>query len=136
MRADRGQLSLPVAEAAIGVALLLAVTATFGLGVEEPPSGEAQLDTYASDAATVLADGSPAHADRTRLAEVARSPLAFQRERDALRERVERTLGANLFFRVETPHGAIGAALPRDQPLGRAAVPTRNGLVVIWVWYV
>lgn len=136
MPTDRGQLSLPVAEAAIGVALLFAVTATFGLGVGEPPSSEAQLDAYASDAATVLADGSPAHADRTRLAELARSPLTVQRERAALREQVERTLGANLFFRIETPHGAIGAALPRDRPLGRATVPTRNGLVVIWVWYV
>ncbi len=136
MPTDRAQLTLPVAEAALGVAVLLAVTATFGLPVGEPPANEAALDSYASDAVTVLGDESPAHADRTRLAEIARSPLAFDREKSTLRERVARTLGANLFFRVETPHGAVGRAVPRETPVGRAALPTRNGLVVIWVWYV
>lgn len=136
MPTDRGQLSLPVAEAAVGVALLLTVTAAFGLGVGEPPTAEAQLDAYASDAATVLAGESPGHTDRTRLAEVARSAATLQRERAALRTRLARTLGANLLFRVETPHGAVGRPLPRETTLGRASVPTRNGLVVIWVWYV
>lgn len=133
---DRGQLSLPAAEAAIGIAVLLAVTATFGLAVPEPPTTEARLDAYAADTATVLADASPQHGDRARLAEIARSEAAFTRERATLRRRVARTLSENLLFRVETPHGAVGYALPEDAPLGRARVPTRHGPVVIWVWYV
>lgn len=136
MRDERGQLSLPVVEAALGVAIILAVTATFGVAVPDPPRAEAQLDRYAADTARVLTDESPRHAGSVRLAELARSSASFTRERDALRRRVAATLGANLFFRVETPHGAVGHDLPRDRALGRADVPTRNGRVVIWVWYV
>ncbi|MFB6194127.1 MAG: hypothetical protein ABEI75_03585 [Halobaculum sp.] len=131
----RAQLSLPAVEAALGVAILLAVAATFGVAVPDPPRTEAQLDRYAADTARVLSDESPRHAGSVRLAEVARSEAAFTRERDALRRRVAATLGENLFFRVETPHGAVGYATPRDVPLGRAVVLTRNGEIVIWVWY-
>lgn len=135
-RADeRGQLSLPVVEAAIGVAFVLAAAATFGLALPDPGTTEAQLDAYADDTATVLSEEPPRHAGGTRLDEVARSAEAFERERGALRHRVGRILGDNLMFRVETPHGVVGYARPPDVPLGRAAVPTRGGEVVLWVWY-
>lgn len=134
-RGDRAQLSMPAIEAALGVAVLLAAAATFGVAVPDAPTDRAQLDAYADDTARVLADESPRHAGQTRLAEVARSPAALNRERDALRRRVAATLGENLLFRVETPHGAVGHPKPRDAVLGRTTVPTRNGRVVIWVWY-
>ncbi|MFC7136165.1 DUF7262 family protein [Halobaculum litoreum] len=133
---DRAQLSLPVVEAAVGVAFLLAVAAAFGLAVPAPATAEAQLDAYADDAVTVLAEEPPRHAGGTRLAEVSASPAAFDRERDALRERVDRILGDNLLFRVETPHGAVGFRRPSDVPTGRATATTPGGEVVLWVWYV
>lgn len=133
--ASRGQLSLSAVEAAIGVLLLFAATATFALGVPDAGVEEAQLDEYAGDAATVLSREPPRHGGPTRLAEVSRSRSAFERERDALERRVERILPENLMFRVVTPHGAVGFQRPTNIPTGRAAVPTLSGRVTIWVWY-
>jgi len=132
---NRGQLSLSAVEAAIGVLLLFAATATFALGVPDPGADEAQLDAYAEDAATVLSREPPQHAGATRLSEVSRSEAALERERDALERRIERILPENLMYRVVTPHGAVGFQRPTDTPTGRATVPTLSGRVAIWVWY-
>lgn len=133
---DRAQLSLSVVEAGIGVVFLLAVAAGFGASLPAPATDETQLDTYADDAATVLTGTPPRHADRSRLTEVTRSRAAFEREREALRRRLDATLGTNLGFRVATPYGAVGGPVPRATATGQATVPTRNGPVVIRVWYV
>lgn len=133
--ATRGQLSLSVVEAGIGVLLLFSVTATFALGLPEAGTQEAQLDAYAEDAAEVLSREAPRHAGATRLAEVTASRSAFERERDALERRVQRILPANLMFRLVTPHGAVGFERPTDAPTGKAEVPTLSGRVTIWVWY-
>ncbi|MFC7097698.1 DUF7262 family protein [Halobaculum marinum] len=135
-RDDRAQLSLPVVEAAVGVAFLLAVAASFGIALPDAGTAEAQLDAYADDALTVLAAEPPRHGAGARLAEVSASPAAFDRERDALRDRVDRILGDNLLFRVETPHGAVGFERPTGVPTGRATATTPGGEVVLWVWYV
>lgn len=131
----RGQLALSVVEAGIGLLVVIAVVSAFGLGLPDPGTTEAQLDAYAEDAATVLANEPPRHAGETRLAEVTRSAAAFRRERDALDRRVDRILPDNLLYRIETPHGAVGYRKPSGVALGRAAVPTRGGEAVIWVWY-
>lgn len=135
MRRGRGQLSLTVVEAGVGVLLVFAVTAGFALGTPQPDTAEVQLDAYARDAAAVLAGEPPRHQAETRLAEVARSEAAFERERDALRRRVERILPDNLMFRVRTPHGSVGFPRPAGVPLGSARVTTPHGDVTIWVWY-
>ncbi len=135
MTDDRGQLSLSLVEAGIGVVFLLAVAMGFALGVPAPDTREPQLDLYAQDAATVLAGEPPRHQGATRLAEVISSNESFQRERDALDRRVERILPDNLMYRVETPHGAVGFRKPARTAVGKAAVTTANGGVTIWVWY-
>lgn len=134
-RRRRGQLSLAAVEVAVGTLFVLAVAMTFAVGLPTTDAAEAQLDAYASDATTVLANEPPRHAGGTRLSEVARSADAFERERDALERRVERILPENLMFRLETPHGAVGHPRPANVPTGRSAVPTRGGEVVLWVWY-
>ncbi|WP_254546220.1 DUF7262 family protein [Halomarina pelagica] len=131
----RGQLSLSVVEAGVGAVLVLVVTMGFVLGVPTADTREAQLDAYASDAATVLANEPPRHRGTTRLAEVARSPDAFDRERAALGRRVERLLPDNLMYRVETPHGAVGYRKPAGVAVGAARVTTAHGDVTIRVWY-
>ncbi|MFC6836761.1 DUF7262 family protein [Halomarina ordinaria] len=132
---SRGQLSLSVVEAGVGVVLVLAVTTGFVLGVPAPDTREAQLDAYASDAATVLSNEPPRHRGTSRLAEVAASPAAFDRERTALDERVDRLLPDNLLYRIDTPHGAAGYRRPAGVPVGRATVTTAGGDVTIRVWY-
>lgn len=132
---SRGQLSLSAVEAAIGVLLLFAATSTFALGVPDASAGEAQLDQYAEDAATVLSREPPQHTGATRLSEVSRSAEALEREGESLSRRIERILPENLMYRVVTPHGAVGFQRPTDAPTGRATVPTLSGRVVIWVWY-
>jgi len=133
--ADRGQLSLTMVEAGVGVLLLVAATATFALGLPAAGVDEAQLDRYADDAGTVLSREPPQHGGLTRLSEVTRSESAFEREREALAHRVERILPENLMYRVETPHGAVGFRRPTGVPTGRATVPTVGGRVIIRVWY-
>lgn len=131
----RGQLSLSLVEAAVGVVLLLAVASGFAFGVATPDASVSQLDTYADDAATVLATEPPRHSGTTRLAEVARSEAAFERERAALDRRVDRILPANLLYRVETPHGAVGFPVPAGASVGERTVATGYGRVTIRVWY-
>lgn len=133
---ERGQLSLSVVEAGVGVLFVVAVASAFAFGTPVGGVGEqAQLDAYAQDAATVLANEPPQHGDATRLAEVAVSERTFERERGALERRVDRILPDNLMFRVRTPHGAVGHVRPSNAAVGVARVPTGNGRVTMWVWY-
>ncbi|MFB6127879.1 MAG: hypothetical protein ABEJ79_11380 [Halolamina sp.] len=133
--AARGQLSLSVVEAAVGVLFVLGVTASFGLSLPAPSTTEAQLDAYAEDAGTVLATEPPRHADATRLTEVCRSADAFERERGALADRTERVLPDNLLFRIRTPHGTVGFRPPTNAPTGIATAPIPGCDVTIRVWY-
>lgn len=132
---DRGQLSLSVAEAAVGVVLVLGVATGFVLGVPAADTTDQQLEAYAADAATVLSGEPPRHQDATRLSEVAASPAAFDRERAALDRRVDRILPDNLLYRVETPHGAVGFRRPAGVATGEATVTTVDGPVRLRVWY-
>lgn len=119
----------------MGVLLVLGTIGAFAVGVPDANRTEADLDRLASDAATVLSGEDPRHAGATRLAEVARSASAFDREADALERRVESVLPENVMFRVRTPHGAVGYERPNGVSVGVARVPTRYGTVTIWVWY-
>lgn len=133
----RGQASITVVEAGLGVFLLLTMTFAFALGVPDAGAAkaQAQLDTYAADGATLLSNEPPRHGDQTRLAEVADSQAAFERERAALRQRVDRILPANLLFQLETPQGTVGYQKPDRVRTGSATILTRNGAVTLRVWY-
>ncbi|MEF8774130.1 MAG: hypothetical protein V5A23_09825 [Halobacteriales archaeon] len=131
----RGQLSLSTVEAAVGVVLILGVAVGFALGVPAPDGRAAQLDAYARDAATVLSGEPPRHGGATRLSELTRSASSFDRERAALRRRVDRILPDNLLFRVTTPHGSVGFRTPAGATVGTATVTTAGGEVRIEVWY-
>ena len=132
----RGQLSLSVVEAGVGVVLILAVSMGFVLGVPQPDTRDAQLDAYARDVATVLGNEPPRHRGVTRLAEIARSASSFDRERAALDDRVDRLLPDSLMYQVDTPHGTVGYEKPGSVAVGTATVTTANGPVTIRVWYV
>jgi len=133
---DRGQLPMTVIEAGLGVLLLVAVTFTFAFGVAPPDTSQAQLDTYAADAATLLANEPARHADQTRVDELLASADAFDREKDDLERRIERILPENVLFHVETEYGTAGHPLPDDAPTGTATITSRNGELTLRVWYV
>jgi len=137
MRSCRGQASITALEAGLGVLLLTSVLFTFALGVSEGEQRqrETQLDTYADDVATLLANEPPRHGEQTRLAEVTASPEAFEREKDELERRIERILPDNLMFRVETAYGTVGHPLPADVSTGETTILTTNGDVTLRVWY-
>jgi hypothetical protein len=134
---SRGQASVTAVEAALGVLLIASVTVAFGLGVpgSENQKAQAQLDTYASDTATLLAEESPRHGNQTRLAELLSSADSFERQRGALERRVERILPENVMVQVETVHGTVGQPFPSDVPTGEATVLTTNGSITLRVWY-
>ena len=115
--------------------MILSLTLGFALGPPAADTRAPQLEAYATDVATVLANEQPRHGGPTRLREVVASQAAFDRERGALERRVERILPENVLFRVETPHGAVGLARPRQTVTGTAVVPTGAGQVRIEVWY-
>lgn len=134
----RGQASITAIEAAIGVMLILSFTLVFALGNpgDPNPGGQAQLDAYANDGLTLLASEQPRHANQTRLAEVTASADTFEREAEALEQRVEAILPENVLFRLETAYGSVGHSIPADVQTGTATVPTMNGDVTLRVWYV
>lgn len=133
--ACRGQVSLSLVEAGIGVLLVLAVTAGFAVGPPPADTGRAQLDRYAHDTATVLrvpaGDGEPPGIDRA-----VASRERFEEARPAVRDRLDTLLPANVMYRVETPRGTIGHPVPADVTTGRASIPTAHGSVTVEVWYV
>lgn len=133
---DRGQLSLTVVEAGVGVVFVFAITMGFALGVPAPEVRETQLEAYADDATTVLANEPPRHQEGTRLAEVTSSARAFEREQDALERRVNRILPDNLLFQVDAEYGTVGYHKPAGVPVGSSTVVTLNGRITVWVWYV
>jgi len=132
---DRGQAPVTAVEAALGVLLLTSVAFVFVLGLPASAADETQLDLYATDAATVLSSEGPRHADQTRLAELAASREAFEREQGALERRLDRLLPANVLYRIETEYGTVGHRLPADVQTGTATVSTVNGDVTVRVWY-
>lgn len=132
----RAQVPLAAIEAGIGVLFILTLAVGFSMGVPTPDASAAQLDAYASDAATILQNEEPRHQGQTRLAELTRSPAAFDRERGALRRRADRLLPDNVLYRIETRHGTLGHPLPPDVPTGVVSVTTGSGPVTIRVWYV
>lgn len=137
MRSDRAQASITVVETGLGVLLVLSLLFTFALGTSgDVDRSQTQLDIYATDAMTLLSNEAPRHQAQTRLAEVAASQAAFDRERDELVRRIERTLPEHVMFRVETEHGTAGHPLPDDVATGEATVLTANGDVTLRVWYV
>lgn len=132
---DKGQAPVTAVEAALGVLLLASVAFVFVLGMPASPADETQLELYAADAATVLSSEGPRHADQTRLAELAASREAFEREQGALERRLDRLLPANVLYRLETEYGTVGHPLPADVRTGTATVSTVNGDVTVRVWY-
>jgi len=133
---DRGQLPLSLLEVAVGVVLVLSLVGTVALGVPGPDTREPQLDAYASDAVTLLANESPEHTGVTRLAEVLDSSARFDRERETLDRRLDRILPDNLLYRLETDHGVVGYPLPAGVTTGSARATTGAGSVTLRVWYV
>jgi hypothetical protein len=134
---DRAQLSMTAVEAAIGVVLLTGIAVTFAIsspGADDTHT-EAQLETYAEDTAVLLANEPPRHTGQTRLAELAASKRAFEREQAALERRVERILPPNLMFRIETEYGTAGHPLPAGVTTGERTVLTVHGEVTLRVWY-
>lgn len=133
-RDDRAQLSMPLVEAGIGVVLILGLTAVLALGTPAPQASDPQLDAYAADVATVLAEEPARHGGTTRLDEVTRSEARVDREADALERRVDDLLPDNLLFRIETEHGAIGFDRPASAVTGAETVTTRHGQARVEVW--
>jgi hypothetical protein len=133
----RGQLSLSVVEAAVGVVLVLGVTAGFAVVSADPAPRTPQLDSLARDVGTVLAsEPEPTETgDDSRLVALARPDGSFAAVRTPARDRIEALLPADVLFRVETPRGTLGHTRPPTTPVGSTTVPTRYGPVTIRVWY-
>jgi hypothetical protein len=115
----RGQLSLSLLEAGVGVLLLLAVAGALAVGVPTADEREARLDGYAGDTLLTLRDGEPSLG----------APPA------ALDARVDDLAPPGTRYRLETPAGAAGTPVPTGIPVGRARTTTANGTATLWLWY-
>ena len=132
---SRGQLSLSVVEAAVGVVLVMSVAAGFTVVSTGPAASTPQLDTLARDAATVLGSEPAANGRDSRLTALARSVESFATTRASTRDRLDGLLPADVLFRVRTPHGTLGYPQPPTAAVGSTTVPTRYGPITVRVWY-
>ncbi|WP_280538166.1 hypothetical protein [Halopenitus sp. POP-27] len=135
----RGQLSLSAIEAAIGVTFVLAIATSFAVAPADPGVATADLDASATDVATVLAnEGRAGFGDGTAAGRPLPAAIAtaetFAAERDAIDARAEALVPDRLQYHVETPHGDVGITPPPDATVGRSAIATRNGRIVVAVW--
>ena len=134
---------MPLVEAGIGVVLILGIAGMLALGLPAPDATDPQLDAYAADVATVLGEEPARHEGTTRLDEVSRSPAQFDREADALEDRVDDLLPDNILFRVTVQFHAtdsdaqrtIGIERPTGAVTGTETVTTSHGQVHVEVWY-
>ncbi|WP_199243349.1 DUF7262 family protein [Halopenitus persicus] len=153
---SRGQLSLSAVEAAIGVAFVLALATAFTVVPPDPGTGAADLDAYATDVATVLGneggavlgdeagamfgdeagteDDGDGNATGAPLPAAIATPETFAAEREAIDARTDALVPDRLRYHVRTPHGDVGTEPPSGATVGRAALHTRNGRVVVAVW--
>lgn len=131
----RGQLSLSVVEAVVGVVLVVGVAAGFTVGTAPSPSPEPHLDALAHDTVTVLGSEPTDAGDETRLVALARTPSSFEGSRDSTRDLIERLLPADVAFRVVAPHGSLGYPRPPSTAVGSVTATTRYGRVTVRVWY-
>lgn len=132
---DRAQLSLPVAEAVVGVVLVVGLTAAFTAAVPGPATERAQLERYADDAATTLAGAPAADGSGPLLDRALGSERGFRESRPRLRDRTAGLLPGSVRVRLDTPRGSVGPPRPPDVPTGRATVTTVHGPVYVVVWY-
>ncbi|MFB6281951.1 MAG: hypothetical protein ABEH40_08030 [Haloferacaceae archaeon] len=135
--ADRGQLSLPVVEVAIGVVLIVGVSVAFAVDVPGPGREEAQLERYAEDAAAGLAATPVRAADEEGplVGRALESGAAFAQHRDRLRRRADRLVPPTVRIRLLTRHGTLGPPRPPGATVGRARLPTAAGTLTVEVWY-
>jgi len=132
--ARRGQLSLSVVEAAVGLLVVLAATTAFVVGLPETGSEDVELTVLAGDGLRVLDATPPEGNGASRLTALARDESGFARERSLADQELRALYPERVRYRLETPHGAIGQPLPPRGPVGRAQRHTDGGRATLWVW--
>lgn len=135
MSESRGQLSLSLVEASVGLVLVLAVASLFVVTVPSPEHETTRLETLAADGLDVLDSSRPTDEGTSLLGRATGSRPGFVQERSDLRERLRTSLPPTVRFRLETPHGTVGWTRPPDRPVGRARALTNHGEATLWVWY-
>lgn len=131
----RGQLSLSVVEAAVGLLVVLAAATTFVVGLPETGAEDTELTVLAADGLTVLGSTPPEGDGTSRLATLAEDQSSFVRERNPTDEQLRALYPDGARYRLETPHGVVGDPLPPREPIGRAQRLTAGGRVTLWVWF-
>jgi hypothetical protein len=125
---------MTVVEAVVGALLVLSVAGGFVLvDGDDRGTRDAALDREADDALTLLVrEPLP---DGPTLVGAVRSSTTFEANRTAVRSRLDALLPDGAFFRLSTPHGAIGQPRVDGIPTGHAVRTTRFGRLGLWVWY-
>jgi hypothetical protein len=132
-RSGRGQVSLSLVEAVVGLLVVFAAASTFLVGLPETGAAERDLTVLAADGLSVL-DATPATDNASRLAALGRSERSYARQSDATTAQLQELYPDGVRFRLETPHGALGRPLSTTGPVGRAVAWTPGGRVTLRVW--
>jgi hypothetical protein len=134
-RHRRGQLSLSVVEAAVGLLVVVAASTTFVVGLPATGATAGELSVLAADGVAALDATTPDGEGASRLAALARDRSGFVTEEDEAAEQLRALYPAGVRFRLETPHGAVGWPHPPRGPVGTARTRAANTTVTLWVWY-
>jgi hypothetical protein len=131
---SRGQVSLSLVEAVVGLVVVFAAATTFLVSLPDSGAETTDLDRLAADGLTVL-DATPAAGDASRLTALGRSEASFARHAGDAEERLGGLYPPSVRFRLETPYGAVGQRLPPSGAVGRAQRWAGGSRVALWVWY-
>jgi hypothetical protein len=131
---ERGQVSLSILEAVVGLVVVLAASTTFLVGLPETGADGADLRLLADDGLTALDSTPPAGDGASRLTALAREPGSFAVERSDADAQLRELYPRRVRYRLETPHGAIGEPPPPARTTGKARRYTPDGDVTLWVW--
>ena len=130
----RGQVSLSLVEAVVGVLVVFAAATTFLVDLPDAGAETAELDRLAADGLIVL-DATPAADDASQLTALGRDETRFARHAGDAEERLGGLYPPGVRFRLETPYGAVGRRLPPSRAVGRSQQWAAGSRVTLWVWY-
>ena len=134
MGSERGQVSLSLVEAVVGLLVVLAAATTFLVGLPDAGAESEELDVLAADGLAALGATPPTEDGASRLSALARARGTFTQEARPTDDQLRALYPETVRYHLETPHGTVGTPVPPSRTFGQAQAYRLNTWVTLRVW--